>query len=216
MTRGTSGGAMRSKLTALSLGLALAVGIATPGAAALPAQPQTEVSGFYRTLLTTMKAGPRLGERGRYTRLSPVVDRLFDLPAMARLAVGPEWLTLAPAQRQQIVAAFGRYVSATYADRFDSYSGEQLQVLGEAPSTAGVIVETRIVKSNGDPVTINYLMQRNQDRWQISDVYLDGTISQLATQRSEFAAILGRGGVDGLIAALNQKVDLLTRPLTGS
>ena len=61
--------------------------------------------------------------------LAPVVNSLFDVPSMARLAVGPAWDTLTPAQQQQLTEAFGRYVSATYADRFDSYSGEQLQVL---------------------------------------------------------------------------------------
>ena len=59
-------------------------------------------------------------------------------------------------------------------------------------------------------MTINYLMRQNGGLWQISDVYLDGTISQLATQRSEFQSILQRKGFDGLIAALNQKADLLT------
>jgi len=132
------------------------------------------------------------------------------VPFMTRLAVGPAWTTLTPVQQQQVVSAFGRYVSATYADRFDSYSGEQLEITGNEPSAVGVVVETKIVKSGDDPVTISYLMRRNGGVWQISDVYLDGTISQLATQRSEFHSILARQGVDGLIMALNRKVDLLT------
>jgi phospholipid transport system substrate-binding protein len=129
---------------------------------------------------------------------------------MARLAVGPSWDALSPAQQQRIVTAFGRYVSATYADRFDRYSGEQLQVTGAQPYGGGVIVDTRILKAGEDPVTINYMMRQHQGVWQISDVYLDGTISQLATQRSEFYSILARQGVDGLISALDRKVDLLT------
>ena len=204
------------RLMALCLGLALAAGVAANGNAALPAQPQTKVRSFYDTLLSTMKEGAALGENGRYAQLAPVVSRLFDLPWMARLAVGPDWATLGPEQRQQIVTAFGRYVSATYADRFGRYSGEQLQVLGERPIESGVIVYTRIIKSNGDPVALNYLMRRSDSGWQIADVYLDGTISQLATQRSEFSSILRRQGVDGLIATLNRKADLLSNRLTGS
>jgi phospholipid transport system substrate-binding protein len=169
------------------------------------------VQRFYATLLDTMKEGPQLGGGGRYARLAPVVGRTFDVPFMTRLAVGPTWGTLTPAQRQQVTQAFQHYISATYADHFNSYSGEQLQVLGEASYGSGVIVETRIVKSDGKPVSINYMMRRDrQGDWQISDVYLDGTISQLATQRSEFYSILRRSGVDGLIAALNRKTDLLT------
>ena len=106
--------------------------------------------------------------------------------------------------------AFGHYISATYADRFDSYSGEQLQVISEQPYGTEVIVQSRIVKANGETVTLNYRMHDNVGSWQITDVYMDGTISQLATQRSEFHSILQREGVDGLIMALNRKVDLLT------
>jgi len=199
------------------LGVTLAATIATSGVAALPSDPQARMRSFYDTLLTTMKQGPALGEQGRYARLAPVVVRLFDLPEMARLAVGPQWVTLGAAEQQQLVAAFGRYVSATYADRFDRYAGEQLQVVGAQPSNGGgVLVDTRIVKSDGNPVTINYLMRRNGDAWQVADVYLDGTISQLATERSEFSAILQRQGVGGLIATLNRKADLLARHPAGS
>ena len=74
-----------------------------------------------------------------------------------------------------------------------------------------MIVQTKIVKSTGEATTLNYLMRQNQGSWQISDVYLDGTISQLAVQRSEFNSILRREGVDGLVMALNRKVDLLSR-----
>jgi phospholipid transport system substrate-binding protein len=71
-------------------------------------------------------------------------------------------------------------------------------------------VQTRTVKTQGDTVTLNYRMCNNAGLWQISDVYLDGTISQLATQHSEFHSILDREGVDGLVMALDRKVDLLT------
>jgi phospholipid transport system substrate-binding protein len=179
-------------------------------AMAFPASPQDSVRGFYQVLLATMKNGGALGQSGRYAALAPVVNNLFDVPLMARLAVGAAWDTLSPSQQQQIVVAFGRYVSATYADRFDSYSGEQLQVTGDEPYGGGVIVETKIVKAGQDPVTINYMMRQHQGVWQISDVYLDGTISQLATQRSEFHSILARDGVAGLISTLDRKVDLLT------
>jgi phospholipid transport system substrate-binding protein len=158
-----------------------------------------------------MKNGRALGQSGRYAKLAPVVDRVFDVPSMTRLAIGSSWATLPPAQQQQLTEAFRHYIAATYADRFDSYSGEQLQVTGQRPYNADVIVETKIVKSDGETTTLNYLMRQNQGSWQISDVYLDGSISQLAVQRSEFNSILRREGVDGLVLALNRKVDLLSR-----
>ena len=208
--------ARTARIAGLFLALSLIIGMFAESAAALALDPQTNVRGFYDTLLSTMKSGRTLGQGGRYARLAPVVDRVFDVPAMARLAVGPSWATLTPAQQQQLIEAFRHYVAATYADRFDSYSGEQLQVTGERPYNTDVIVQTKIVKADGDTTTLDYLMRQNQGSWQISDVFLDGSISQVAIQRSEFHSILRRDGVDGLVMVLNRKVDLLGRGVARS
>src|SRR5580658_11141212 len=104
-----------------------------PGSASAGGAGDT-VQGLYDNLLVTMKNGSTLGESGRYAQLAPVIRRSFDLPIMARLSVGPAWASLTPAQQQQVTDSYGRYVSAIYADRFDSYHGQQLQVTGEAPT----------------------------------------------------------------------------------
>jgi phospholipid transport system substrate-binding protein len=168
------------------------------------------VQGLYDALLSTMKNGRILGQSGRFTQLEPVIRRSFDIPSMARLSVGSSWAALSETQRQQVTESFARYISAIYADRFDSYAGQKLQVTGEQPAAAGVMVKSQIVKANGEPVNVDYMMRRNGDSWLISDIYLDGAISEVATRRSEFAAILKNDGIDGLIAALNRKADLLT------
>jgi phospholipid transport system substrate-binding protein len=208
MTNWTARPVRRGKIASLCLALLLAAGLSMQGATAAT-EPQEVVRSFYGSLLHAMQDGRTLGQSGRYSRLAPVVDKTFDLSLMARLAIGPTWATLTPAQQQQLTEAFQHYVAATYADRFDSYSGEQLQVTGEQPYGAAIIVQTKIVKPNGESTTLNYLMQHNQGGWRISDVYLDGTISQLAVQRSEFNSILRREGVDGLVLSLNRKADLL-------
>lgn len=168
------------------------------------------VRNLYDTLMSAMRNGASLGASGRYQQIEPVVSRVFDVPLMARLAVGSQWVSLTESQRQQITQAFTRYIAAIYAERFDSYSGERLQVTGVRPSAGGSIITSQIVKSNGEPVDINYLMRNNGGTWQIADVYLDGTISELATRRSEFASILRTGGINGLIQALNTKANALS------
>jgi phospholipid transport system substrate-binding protein len=208
--------ARTAKIAGLSLALSLIAGLCVESAGALALDPQSNVRGFYDTLLSTMKNGPTLGQSGRYARLAPVVDRVFDVSFMTRLAIGTIWATLPAAQQQRLTEAFRHYIAATYADRFDSYSGEQLQVTGKRPYNSDVIVQTKIVKTNGETTTLNYLMRQNQGSWQISDVYLDGTISQLAVQRSEFNSILRREGIDGLVMALNRKADLLSHGVAKS
>ena len=141
--------AWRGKIASLCLALLVAVGLFTPGLAAVP-DAQDQVRGFYGVLLGTMRDGRTLGESGRYARLAPAVDRTFDIPTMTRLAIGPAWGTLSPTQQQQLLGAFAHYIAATYADRFDTYSGEQLQVTGERPNGNEVMVQTKIAKSNGE------------------------------------------------------------------
>ena len=177
---------------------------------AAPTSGGDTVQGLYDALLSTMKNGRTLGQSGRFTQLAPVIRRTFDIASMARLSIGPSWTGLSDAQRQQMTESFGRYISAIYADRFDSYNGQKLEVTSEQPAPSGVMVRSQIIKASGEPVKVDYMMRRNGDSWLISDIYLDGAISEVATRRSEFATILKNDGIDGLIAALNRKADILT------
>jgi phospholipid transport system substrate-binding protein len=196
------------KAAAFAAGLGLSM-LSYPVNAA-PASSGDTVQGLYDALLSTMKNGRTLGQSGRFTQLEPVIRRSFDIASMARLAVGPSWAGLTEAQCRQVTESFGRYISAIYADRFDSYAGQRLEVTGEQAAPSGVMVKSQIVKANGEPVKVDYMMRRNGETWLISDIYLDGAISEVATRRSEFAAILKKEGIDGLIAALNRRADSLT------
>jgi phospholipid transport system substrate-binding protein len=135
---------------------------------------------------------------------------------MARLSIGPYWASLTGTQWQQVAESFTRDISAIYADRFDSYAGQELQVTGAQSAAAGVTVHSQIIKANGEPVKIDYVVHHNGEGWLIGDIYLDGAINEVATRRSEFAAIIRTGGVDGLIAALNRKADILAGSTVGA
>jgi phospholipid transport system substrate-binding protein len=195
---------------AVTLVAGLGLGVLSYPVHAAPASGGETVQGLYDALLNTMKNGRTLGQSGRFARLAPVIRSTFDIGTMARLSVGSTWAGLSEAQRQQVSESFGRYISAIYADRFDSYDGQKLEVTGEQPAPAGVMVKSQIIKANGEPVKVDYMMRRNGEVWLISDIYLDGAISEVATRRSEFATILKNEGIDGLIVALNRKADMLT------
>ena len=146
-----------------------AAGAAMPplALAAAPAgAPQATNSTFYDTLLATMKDGPALGFQGRRKELAPAIRRAFDLPLMTRLMVGPQWAGLTPDQQQQLVAAFSEFSIATYASRFDDYSGERFVVEPTASTTTnGVIVHSKLVKAEGDSVQLDYLMHDTDSGW---------------------------------------------------
>ena len=113
---------VRPRISAMAVGLTLMLtaGLPWSGVHAAPATGGDTVQGLYDALLGAMKNGRTLGQSGRFMQLEPVIRRSFDIAAMARLSVGSAWATLTEAQRQQVIESFGRYISAIYADRFDT------------------------------------------------------------------------------------------------
>lgn len=171
------------------------------------------IRAFYDALLDVMRRARALGVHGRYDALAPVIRATFDLAAMTRISVGPRWNAIPPEQQAALIDGFTRMTIATYASRFDGYSGERFEVDPAVETRkTGSVVHTRLVQSNGEPIAINYLMRHSAPGWKVVDVYLTGTISELATRRSEFNAILDAGGPMKLIDTLKQQTDQLLQP----
>jgi phospholipid transport system substrate-binding protein len=164
-------------------------------------------------LLKAMKAGRNTPFTERYNMLAPVVEQAFDLDTVLRVSVGPHWAALAPDQQAQLEAAFRRYTIATYAANFDDYSGQKFEIV---PQTRGVganeqVVTTRVVPSDGSaPSTLGYVMRQTASGWKAVDVLADGSISRVATQRSDFRSVLTSGGGSALVASLQRKVATLS------
>jgi phospholipid transport system substrate-binding protein len=173
--------------------------------------PTATVQAFYEALLAVMKAAKQMTFDERYDRLQQAITRAFNLSLITRVAIGPAWTGLPPAQQERLTASFARWTIATYASRFDGYAGERFEVDPKpAPNPNGVVVATRLVRPSGEPVELNYLMRRNATgRWQVIDVFLSGTVSELATRRSEFVGVLRRDGADGLVRLLDQRAATL-------
>jgi phospholipid transport system substrate-binding protein len=197
------------------MAIALVSGATVRSASAQAADsPETTITGLNASLLDTMKQAQSLGVQGRYQALMPVLSKTYDTALMARLAVGQSWASLDAGQKSAVTDSFRRMMIATYAKRFDGFSGETFRITEISNrGTADKMVKTQIIQSNGKPVAINYLMRKTGAEWKIVDVYLDGTISELASRRAEFATILQSGGADALIASLKKQGDKL---LSGS
>jgi len=167
--------------------------------------PKAVIQPFYDVLLSTMKEATQLGFKGRYQRLEPAVKKAYDLPFMIGIAVGPSWAQLNDGQRQKLTTAFERYSVAQYAGRFDGYSGERFEVGGTSDNKAGKLIESKLIQSSGEPITLNYQMHQAGGSWKIIDVFLAGTISQLADNRAQFSGVIRRDGPDGLATLLERK-----------
>jgi phospholipid transport system substrate-binding protein len=196
----------RSLLAAASLALPLAL----PREGAAQAAPAQVVETFHQTLRDVLQNAQRLGVRGREQRLRPAMEQVFNLPAMTRIAVGPAWTQMPPAQQQALVAAFSDWSIANYANRFDG-GNVSFQTQGESTLPNGDrMVRTQLLRPDKEPVLINYLMRDfGGGQWRVVDIYLTGTISELASRRAEFTTILRDGGPDRLLTDLRQRTQRL-------
>jgi phospholipid transport system substrate-binding protein len=178
-----------------------------PGQEATAPTPSQVVQGFCDALAASMKQGPALGFAGRRQLLEPEIRQALSLPLMTRLVVGPPWKGLKPEEQKQLVDAFSDYSIAVYASRFTSYGGEKFIVSPAASPlpNGNVIVSTKLVPAGGEPVQLDYLMRNGAGGWQIIDVFLSGTISELAARRSEYSTVFRTGGAQALVELLRRK-----------
>jgi phospholipid transport system substrate-binding protein len=178
--------------------------------AAQEAGPVAVIEELNAALLEVMQAADQLGYEGRYEQLEPVLEASYDFPFMARVASGASWRDMSAQQQAELVALFREMSIASYAARFDGFSGEAFEILGEAPGPRdAVVVESRLVRPDDAPVGLNYVMRDHGDSWRIVDVLLDAKFSELARQKAEFAAVLRGGGVADLKALLQEKIATL-------
>jgi phospholipid transport system substrate-binding protein len=177
-----------------------------PAVHAQQASPAEVVERLHRALIGAMREADRLGYRGRLERLEGVLDRTYDYSEMARVASGSHWKKFSPEERQRVTQAFADMSAATYASRFDDFSGEQFQTVGtrQAPD-GGVLVQTKLVRPGAEDVKLDYLVKQTDEGWQVVDVFYMGGISEVANQRSQFLSVLKQGGPEQLVALLNQK-----------
>ena len=109
-----------------------------------------------------------------------------------------------------LVQTFTRFSIANYAGRFDGYSGQSFETLEQVPSTHGtVLVKTLLNDPGGELVRLNYRLRPVDGGWRIIDVYLNGTVSELALRRSEYSSLIKRNGFKALLAALDERIDTL-------
>lgn len=199
---------MRSLLLKVSILAALL--LTAPAAMAAdppPNSPSATVERLNAALLEVMQQADELGYAGRYAKLEPTLTEIFDFQGMARVSLGSHWSKLSDAQEAAFTQAFADYSVGVFAHRFDGFSGERFEVLGEQEGRRGtVLVRNQIVKSDGEAVEINYLTQPQDDgSWRIIDTILGGTASELAARRSEYSSIMRKLGIDALIQALKDK-----------
>jgi phospholipid transport system substrate-binding protein len=203
--------ATRGKFYGMFKIVRLFVLVAGVTAAALPAQgaatPRDRIANLNAVLLEVMKNADQLGYRGRYEKLQPVMSQLYDFSLMSRVAVGAYWKGLEEDKRRKLIDAFTRMSVATYAARFDGFSGERFEIVSSEKSVRDTfLVKTQLIKSDGTPVALNYLTRPRDGQYRVIDVFLDARFSELARLRADYTSVIKRDGFDNLLMTIENKI----------
>lgn len=190
-----------ARVAPLLLAAALAF---APRADTVPAS--TVIDHFHATLLDVMKNANELGFEGRLARLEPVMDQTYDFPAMAQRSLGPGWPKLDDAQRARFAQVFRAMILRTYATRFNAYTSERFETGGTEASIAGTEIVHTALHAPKETVQLDYRMRETPGGWRVIDIYLGGTVSELAMRRAEYTSVLEKDGFDALVSALERKV----------
>jgi phospholipid transport system substrate-binding protein len=166
------------------------------------------VNRLHDGLLQAMRGGSTMGYAGRYKTLEPKVKQSYDFPGIARVVLGRYWAKLSEDQRSRFLEAFERLGVATYASRFDGFSGETFKSLSEEIGSDGrATVRTELLKSDGDTVRLDYVLNKAGANWLIVNVIADG-VSDLSLKRADYSAVMKSDGIEKLIGKLNDKIAL--------
>jgi phospholipid transport system substrate-binding protein len=194
----------------LALGLALV--LSAPAAAwADDAGPAAPIAAFDQALLKVMQSGKTTPFDARTQMLLPVIQRVFDLELILRNSVGLPWASFTAAAQAQLLDVFTRFTVASWVANFDNFDGQTFTISPDLRALgADRVVQSRMVPPSGDPIRLDYVMRRIGADWKVVDILLDGSISRVAVQRSDFRAVLSGGAPDKLIALLRDKTAALS------
>jgi phospholipid transport system substrate-binding protein len=135
----------------------------------------------------------------------------FDFLRMTRLAVGPNWRKASPEQQKALVAEFRALLVHTYAATLTAYRNQAIEYrpVRMQPADREVVVKSLINQAGGQPVTVDYRMEKSADGWKVYDVVV-ADLSLVQNYRGSFETEVRKGGIDGLVKALTDKNRQLT------
>ena len=172
---------------------------ANPGVETKPSlnAAKAPVESFYTALDASMRAGDTLTFEARRERLAPVVSATFDLPLMAAKVLGRHWRAMPAADQKRWIEAFSGLTLKTYTEQFDENTGLLFEVGAVQAAPSGTaLVRTKLTRAHDAPVASDYRLRLGAGGWRVMDIFLNGTVSELALRRSEYTSVLERDGFE--------------------
>ncbi len=141
----------------------------------------------------------------REARFRSLLSQGFDLRFIGRFVLGRYWRVATPDQQNDYIALYGEYLLQTYSSRLGGYAGQNMTVTGaRRASDKDIVVSTTIDRPSGPRITADWRVRATDGRYRIIDIMVEG-ISMAITQRSDFASVVQRSGIDGLLTILRAR-----------
>lgn len=161
---------------------------------------RSTIEQFHTVLLDVMKSDAEFQQR--YTTLETAIDATFDMETVSRMSLGTPWRKLETNARQEFTQLMRELITATYADRFDSYNDQQFEILGVAePRPGRWLIRTQLLRKSGKPVSLDYYFKGQR----VFNVVADG-VSDLAVRRADYTAVLNAEGFQGLLDSVRANI----------
>ena len=195
----------------LAYTLLLALVLSVPAAGATEPGPEALVRQITDDVMDAILKDKALQAGDKEKALALAEQKILphvDFRAMTQLALGRNWSKATPAQQEQVVNGFRSMLIRTYSNAIGAYRGQRMEVKPTRvdPGDTDVTVRNSYLSPGRPAVEVDYRMEKTPDGWKIYDIVFDG-VSLVATYRSEFAQQVRDGGIEGLIARLDQKND---------
>jgi len=172
-------------------------------------RPDTLVEETAQEVLAIIKRDKDIQSGNKAKILNLVKSKIlphFNFTRMTRLAMGKNWSKASPQQKKELEKEFRTLLVRTYYKALAVYSDHTIKV-SPVKNMAGkndATVKTEIIQPHGQPVSIDYSMQKIKSAWKVYDITVAG-ISLVINYRGSFNSKVRSGGVEGLLKALNKK-----------
>jgi phospholipid transport system substrate-binding protein len=130
----------------------------------------------------------------------------FNFDKVSRLVLGKNWTIATPEQKTAFQNEFRTLLIRTYATALSKYKNQTIEYkpMRMAEGADTVSVKTAILQPGGQPIAVDYSLEKKADAWKVYDIVIEG-VSLVTNYRGQFAQEIRQNGLDSLIKKLGDK-----------
>lgn len=157
------------------------------------------------TLQKTLKEISQNESSDIFLKTLEAVKTLYDAEKMIQMIVGNQWKTITKEEKKKLTQVFEEYITSNYLRMFKKIKNPSFKLIDEKKiGNNYILIKTNLIINDHENVEINYLLIKNKNGWRIFDVLLAGSVSEIATKKSEFSKYLKNNDINQLINALKE------------